>query len=165
MTQDYPQPRFQHADDVPWQEVLAQDHGGRRVSVHEKWLEFSPHIMSFIGRWGPGMVVRRHGHASTNVIYVLQGSMTCGDVLCTPGMHITLDVGTPYGPLIAGPDGVELFEVICGDATSWPADEEEFERLLAERGAVKLPSPPLELPAWVRDRRDARHAAETPPTA
>jgi hypothetical protein len=32
---------FVHVDDVPWTEVIAQLHGARRVSVHEKFLEWS----------------------------------------------------------------------------------------------------------------------------
>jgi len=29
---------FVHVDDVPWTEVIAQLHGERRVSVHEKFI-------------------------------------------------------------------------------------------------------------------------------
>ena len=151
---EIPGPRFRHMDDEEWREIRAQQHGDRRVSVWEKWLEFSPRCMTMVGRWDPGMIVHKHGHNSHQVVYVLKGSMLCGDVVCTEGMHITLDEGAALGPLIAGPEGVELFEVMFGDPRSWPADPEGFESLLAERGAVKLPNPPLTFPDWIQDSRN-----------
>jgi len=33
-----PRLAFVHVDDVPWTEVIAQLHGERRVSVHEKFV-------------------------------------------------------------------------------------------------------------------------------
>jgi hypothetical protein len=48
---------------------------------------------------------------------------------------------------------VELFEVMMGDPRSWPADPEGFSKLLGEKRAVKLPDPPIELPAWLQDTR------------
>ena len=79
--------------------------------------------------------------------------MLCGDVRCTPGMHITLDQGSALGPLIAGPEGVTLYEVMMGDPRSWPDDPEGFEKLLAERGVEQLPNPPIDLPDWLEDTR------------
>ena len=46
-----------------------------------------------------------------------------------------------------------LFEVMMGDPRSWPADPEGFEKLLAEKGARKLPNPPIDLPDWIKDTR------------
>jgi hypothetical protein len=146
----YPKPRFRHMDEEPWREVLAQDHGGRRVTVQEKWLDFTPRVMAFVGRWDPGMIVEQHGHMCINTIFVLEGSMMSGDVLCTKGMHITLDIGTPYGPNIAGPEGVTLYEVMLGDPRPWHADPEGFAALKRERGVTQLSTPPLDLPAWAK---------------
>ncbi|EHJ61466.1 cupin domain-containing protein [Novosphingobium pentaromativorans] len=146
-------PRFVHADDVEWREVLAQDHAGRRVSVREKWLELTPRCMAFLAEWDPGMTVSLHGHYATNTIFVLSGSMTVGDRECPAGTHITLDIGVPYGPLTAGPEGVTLYEVMVGDPTPWHADPEGYDRLLQERGIAKLPNPPLDLPDWIEDQR------------
>ena len=100
------------------------------------------------------MIVQAHGHNSHHVVYVLAGEMTCGDVHCTPGTHIALDQGDTFGPFVAGPDGVELFEVMMGDPRSFPADTEGFEKLLAEKGARRLPNPPIDLPEWLEDRRN-----------
>ena len=46
-----PSPRLSivHESDVPWQEVRAQQHGDRRVSVHEKFLEWSGDRMVVLG--------------------------------------------------------------------------------------------------------------------
>ena len=46
-----PDPRFSivHESEVPWTEVVAQQHGDRRVSVHEKFLEWCPDRMVVLG--------------------------------------------------------------------------------------------------------------------
>jgi hypothetical protein len=148
-----PEPVFRHADALPWQEVRAQQHGARRASVREKWLEFTPQILTLYARWDPGVVVHRHGHNSDHLVFVLEGEMLCGEVRCTKGMHIWLEKGAALGPLIAGPQGVELFEVMLGDPRSWPADPEGFAKLLAERGIEQLPNPPIAMPEWLEDTR------------
>jgi hypothetical protein len=145
--------RFRHADDEKWQEVRAQQHGDRRVSIREKWLEFTPSFLCLYAKWDPGMMVHKHGHNSDHILFVLEGEMMCGDVRCTKGMHITLEHGAAFGPFIAGPDGVELFEVMMGDPRSWAADPAGFEALLAEKGVKKLPNPPIDLPDWLVDTR------------
>lgn len=149
-----PEPRFRHVDEEQWHEVRALEQAGRRTSVWEKWLEFSPKLLCLYARWDPGMMVQRHGHNSDHVLFVVAGEMTCGDVRCTKGMHVTLEQGAAFGPFIAGPEGVELFEVMMGDPRSWPADVEGFEKLLSDRGAKKLPNPEIQLPDWIKDTRN-----------
>lgn len=145
--------RFRHMDDEKWQEVRAQQHGDRRVSIREKWLEFTPECLTLYAVWDPGMMVHKHGHNGFHTLYVVKGDMMCGDVHCTPGMHISLDHGASFGPFIAGPDGVEMFEVMLGDPRSWAADPEGFEALLKEKGVSKLPNPEIDLPDWLEDTR------------
>ena len=146
-------PRIRHLDDVPWEEVRKIDYGDRTASVREKWLDFSPRFLSLLAEWDPGMMIHAHGHNSNHIVYVLEGDMTCGDVHCGPGTHIALDQGDTFGPFIAGDDGVVLFEVMMGDPRSFPADEEGWERLLAERGAKQAPNPKIALPEWLEDTR------------
>ena len=146
--------RFRHLDEEKWQEVRALEIEGRRASVREKWLEFSDSCLSLYAVWDPGMMIHKHGHNSEHVVYVLSGSMTCGDVECTPGMHITLEQGAAFGPFVAGPEGVELFEVMMGDPRSFPADTEGFDRLLKDKGAKRLPNPPIDMPDWIEDTRN-----------
>ena len=146
-------PRFMHLDDLQWQEVRRQRHGDHDASVREKWLDFCPGFLSLYAKWDPGMIVQPHGHNSNHVVFVLEGEMTCGDVRCTKGMHIALDQGDTFGPFVAGPDGVELFEVMMGDPRSFPADLEGYERFLAERGVEQLPNPPIEMPFGLEDTR------------
>jgi quercetin dioxygenase-like cupin family protein len=147
-------PRFRHIDDEEWREVRAQQHGARRVSVRQKWLEFSPRLVTLYTRYEPGLMLHKHGHNSDHAVFVLEGELMCGDVRCPAGTHITLEKGAAFGPLVAGPEGALLFEVFTGDTGSWPADAEGFERLLAEKGVEKLPDPPIELPAWLKTRRE-----------
>jgi len=137
----YPEPRFQHLDDMEWHEVLAQDHSGVRKTAREKWVYFEPRCLAFAGNWDPGMVIARHGHMSPNTIYVVEGSIESGGVECTKGMNIMLDVGTPYGPNITGPDGVIVYEVMGGDPWVWYADPEGFAALKRERGIRQLANP------------------------
>ena len=148
-----PEAKFRHADQEKWQEVRALQIGDRRASVFEKWLEFTPDCLCLYARWDPGMMIHKHGHNSDHVIFVIEGEMMCGDVKCTAGMHITLPQGAAFGPFEAGPSGVVLFEVMMGDPRSWPADPEGFEKLLSQKGARKLPNPPIELPDWLEDTR------------
>jgi hypothetical protein len=147
-------PRFSHLDDLNWQEVRRQRHGDHTASVREKWLDLNEHYLSLYARWDPGMMIQPHGHNSHHIVFVLEGSMTCGDVPCGPGTHIALDQGDTFGPFIAGPEGVVLFEVMMGDPRSFPADQEAWLALLEERGVELLPNPPIELPDWLPDRRN-----------
>jgi len=127
--------------------------GGRDLAVREKWLDSSPNFLSLHAVWDPGMIVQAHGHNSHHVVFVLRGEMTCGDVVCPAGTRSALDHGDTFGPFVAGPDGVELFEVMMGDPRSFPADLDAHRRFLAEHDAEQLPNPPIELPGGLRDTR------------
>jgi hypothetical protein len=146
-------PRFSQLDDLPWQEVRRIRRGEDELSVREKWLDFSPNFLSLYAQWDPGMIVQAHGHNSHHVVYVLAGEMTCGEVVCPAGTHIALDQGDTFGPFIAGPDGVELFEVMMGDPRSFPADKEGHDVFLARYDAEQLPNPPIDMPDWLEDTR------------
>ena len=83
MTTD-PRLAFVHLDDVPWTEVIAQMHGERRVSVHEKFLEWTAKQMVVLGRYDPHVVIERHGHASDHLVYVLEGELTSATAPARP---------------------------------------------------------------------------------
>src|SRR5690606_13131355 len=66
--------------DVPWQQVRAQRNAdGSTASVWEKWFAFSadPQYLSLYARYDPGMIVRRHGHNSPHVVFVIAGEIWC----------------------------------------------------------------------------------------
>lgn len=149
-----PRVKFRHLDDEKWQPVRAIELPTGPAYVREKWLEFSDKCLSLYAKWDPGMMIHKHGHNSEHVLYVIAGSMTCGEVECTPGMHITLEQGAVFGPFVAGPEGVELFEVMMGDPRSFPGDTPGFEKLLDEKRAKRLPNPEIELPDWLEDTRN-----------
>ena len=153
---DPPAPRlaFVHVDDVPWTEVVAQLHGERRVSVHEKFLEWTPQRMVVLGRYDPNVVIERHGHASDHLVYVLEGELQVGDRLCPAGMLIVLEHGARFGPLIAGPAGALLFETWAGNPRPVPADKDEYYALLKARGIVRLPNPKFVKPETAPKRPD-----------
>jgi hypothetical protein len=149
-----PELKITHIDDVEWQEVKAQQHGDRRVSVWEKYLEWTPDLMVLYARYDPGMLTERHGHKSDHIVYVLGGEITVGDVVCQPGTNIVLEHGAVFGPIEAGPDGALLLEIMMGDPRAVPADPEGFAALLADRGVTSLPNPPIQAPPWFGPRTD-----------
>ena len=149
-------PRLAFADegDVAWQEVLAQRHGDRRVSVHEKFLEWTADRMVVLGRYDPGVIVERHGHKSDHLVYVLEGELTVGDRPCPRGTLIVLEEGAVFGPLVAGGQGALLFETWAGDPAPVPADKEGYLSLLRARGIERLPPPRIVRPASAPGGRD-----------
>ena len=149
-----PRLAFVHAGDVPWTEVIAQMHGGRRVSVHEKFLEWNAKRMVVLGRYDPHVVIERHGHASDHLVYVLEGELLVGDRPCPPGTLIVLELGAAFGPLIAGPAGALLFETWAGDPRPVPADKDGYYALLQQRGIVRLPNPPFTKPVTAPKQPD-----------
>jgi hypothetical protein len=145
---------FVHADEVPWTEVIAQLHGERRVSVHEKFLEWNAQRMVVLGRYDPHVVIERHGHASDHLVYVLEGNLIVGDRHCPPATLIVLELGATFGPLIAGDNGALLLEVWMGDPRPVPADKEGYHALLKEKGIVRLPNPKFHKPATAPRQAD-----------
>ena len=152
------EPTFRHLDDpdLGWQQVKAvRNADGSTSSVWEKWLAFSPdpQYLSLYAKWDPGMVIRRHGHYSPHVIFVISGEMWCGERHCPAGTHVELPLGAAFGPFVSGPEGTVLFEVMMGDPRSWGDDPQAFLDALAARGAEALPDPAIELPGWLADLR------------
>ena len=148
-----PRLAFVHVDDVPWTEVIAQQHGERRVSVHEKFLEWNAQRMVVLGRYDPNVIIERHGHASDHLVYVLEGELTAGDRHCPAGTLIVLELGAVFGPLVAGPQGALLFETWAGDPRPVPADKEGYYALLQSKGIVRLPNP-----SFTKPQTAPRHA-------
>lgn len=143
-------------NDVPWIPVRSQRNAdGSESHVRERWVAFSvePLYLALFARWDPGMIVRRHGHHSPHTLTVLAGEFHCGDELCGVGTHIELPFGAAFGPFVAGPEGVDLYEVMMGDPRSWSDEPEVMAQLLAARGVEQLPDPPIELPAGLEDLR------------
>jgi hypothetical protein len=152
------EPTFRHLDDpdIPWTAVKAQRNAdGTTAHVWEKWLAFSPDYLTLYARYDPGMVVRRHGHFSHHVVFVLEGDAKFGERDCPQGTHIELPLGAAFGPVVAGPNGVVMFEVMMGDPRSWGDAPEAFQAALSDRGAEALDDPPLKLPPWLTDLRAA----------
>ena len=152
------EPTFRHLDDpeVPWQQVRRQRNAdGSEASVWEKWLAFSPdpQYLSLYAKYDPGMIVRRHGHFSPHIVFVLSGGAWFGDRWCPAGTHIELPLGAAFGPVRAGDEGAVMFEVMLGDPRSWGDQPEQFERVLAEHGAEPLPDVELDYPDWLSDLR------------
>ena len=152
-------PTIVHPDgpnDVPWIAVRSQRNpDGSESHVWERWVAFSvePLYLALFARWDPGMIVRRHGHHSPHTLTVLSGDFTCDGEHCGVGTHIELPFGAAFGPFVAGPAGVGLYEVMMGDPRSWSDEPEVMSRLLAARGVEALPDPPIELPGGLEDLR------------
>ena len=154
-----PEPTFRHLDDpdLAWQQVKrVRRADGVEASVWEKWLAFSPdpQYLSLYARYDPGMIVRRHGHNSPHVVFVVEGGAWFGERWCPAGTHIELPEGAAFGPIRAGEDGAVMFEVMLGDPRSWGDRPEAFEEVLTAHGAAPLPDVELDYPEWLQDLRD-----------
>lgn len=144
-----PRLAFRHIDEEDWLEIKAQMHGDRRLSVWEKYVEWTPERLAIYAKYDPGVIVERHSHMSDHIVFVLEGEVMIGDQLCTKGMHVTLEKGAVFGPLIAGPEGTLMYEIMMGDPRMVPEDREGFAKLCEERGIEPLPNPPFDMPDWV----------------
>lgn len=142
-------------DDQPWQEVKAQLHGDRRVSVWERYVDWTPDRLVLWARYDRGMVVERHGHRSDHFVFVVEGEITVGDERLGPGSHITLEEGAVFGPIVAGADGALLIELMLGDPRSTPVDPAGFAEWCRSVGITPLPNPPIEAPEFFADRTDS----------
>ena len=154
---------------LAWQRVKAQRNAdGTESSVWEKWFAFraDPPYLSLYARYDPGMVVRRHGHRSPHLVFVLEGEILVGDEVCGAGTHIELPEGEQFGPLLAGDAGCALFEVMLGDPRSWSDDPKPFVEACSARGVTPLPDPEIDFPERLEDQRgrwiDALGAADKP---
>lgn len=160
------EPIFRHMDDadMPWQLCRHQRNAdGSESYVREKWFSFSadPQYLSLYAEYDPGMMVRRHGHYSPHVVFVIDGGLWFGDRWCPAGTHVELPFGAAFGPIRAGEQGAKLFEVMMGDPRSWGDQPEVYEAALAENGVTPLPDPPLDYPDWLSDLRQQWAGAET----
>jgi quercetin dioxygenase-like cupin family protein len=68
----------------------------------------------------PGLRVERHVQLANEIIYLVAGQLTVGDRTCEPGTAITVEAGTVYGPLVAGPEGAEFFLIMDQDPNRHP---------------------------------------------
>ena len=145
---------FWHLDDIDWTEVQRQQNADGSVSVvREKWPIIRPGFLSAHVHYEPGMVVRRHGHRSNHVVFVLDGSGWIGTEPCEPGTHIHVPLGSAFGPIIAGPEGLTCWELSFGEFGGWGDQPELYANEIAERGITPLPDPPLEIGDWFVDPR------------
>ena len=145
---------YWHLDDIDWTEVQCQQNADGSVSVvREKWPIIRPDFLSAHVHYEPGMVVRRHGHRSNHIVFVLGGSGWIGTEPCEPGTHIHVPLGSAFGPIIAGPEGLTCWELSFGEFGGWGDQPELYANEIAERGITPLPDPPLEIGAWFVDPR------------
>lgn len=154
MANEDPRLAIRKLSDEPWREVKAQLHGEKRVSIWEKYLEWTPERLCLYAKYDPGMITERHGHMSDHVVFVIEGELTVGDEHCPAGTHIMLEKGAIFGPIVAGDEGALLYEIMMGDPRAVPADKPGFEKFCADRGVTPLPNPPLDMPDWVGVRSD-----------
>ena len=120
---------FWHVDDIDWTPVQRQRNADGSVSVvREKWPIMRPDFLSAYVHYEPGMVVRRHGHRSNHIVFVLDGGAWIGGDWCTAGTHIHVPLGATFGPIVAGPEGVTCWELSFGEFGGWGDEPELYER-------------------------------------
>ena len=146
---------FSHVDDIDWTEVQRQRNADGTVSVvREKWPIMRPDFLSAYVHYEPGMVVRRHGHRSNHIVFVLDGGAWIGGDWCSRGnphprtarRHVRADRrGTRRRDVL----GAELRRV-RRLGRSARVGTSARSRPVASR---PLPDPPLDLGDWFRDPR------------
>jgi hypothetical protein len=129
-----------------WVEVRPQLHGDRRVAGHLKIVERSAERVVVHTRYDPGLVIEKHSHLANEVIFVIAGELIIDGRSCTPGTILVLERGTPFGPVVAGPEGAVLFECFDGETGHVSEDHEGFLRMIEERGIRILPEPDASVP-------------------
>lgn len=143
-----------HLDDIDWTEVQRQRNADGSVSVvREKWPIIRPGFLSAHVHYEPQMVVRRHGHRSNHVVFVIDGGAWIGGEWCTPGTHLHVPLGASFGPIVAGPEGLTCWELSFGEFGGWGDHPELYESEIAARGITPLPDPPLDIGDWFVDPR------------
>jgi len=139
--------RITTPDQGQWMEVRPQLHGDRRVAGHLKIIERSPERVVVYARYDPGLVIEKHSHLANEVIFVIEGELIIDGRVCPAGTSLVLDKGTPFGPVVAGPQGTVLFECFDGETGHISEDYEGFLRIIEERGITILPEPDTSVPA------------------
>ena len=64
-----------------------------------------------IAEFEPGHYQEAHSHPTSEVLYILRGEVTIGDVTSGKGTMVFVEKDTHYGPLTAGPKGVKFLRV------------------------------------------------------
>src|SRR3984885_6773800 len=145
---------FRHVDDIEWTEAQRQRNADGTVAVvREKWPIMRPDFLSAYVHYEPGMVVRRHGHRSNHLVFVLDGGAWIGGDWCTAGTHIHVPLGATFGPIVAGPHGPTCWDLSFGEFGGWGDEQALYAREFEARGAAPLPDPPLDLGDWFKDPR------------
>lgn len=143
-----------HVDEIEWTEVQRQRNADGSVSViREKWPIIRPGFLSAHVCYEPGMVVRRHGHRSNHVVFVLGGAGRLGEVEAASGTHVHVPLGAAFGPIVAGPAGLTCWELSFGEFGGWGDRPELYAEEIARLGVTPLPDPPLDLGDWFVDPR------------
>ncbi len=139
--------RITAPEEGQWMEVRPQLHGDRRVAGHLKIIERTSERVVVHTRYDPGLVIEKHSHLSNEVIFVIEGELIVDDRVCPAGTSLVLEKGTPFGPVVAGPEGTVLFECFDGETGHISEDYEGFLRILGERDITVLPEPDPSVPA------------------
>jgi len=139
---------IKHFDDTPFQVLLRFKLADGTIAViREKWIEMTPRYVAFYNEWDPGALSPRHGHTGDHAVFILEGEIRCGDVVCRAGTHLMLEWGDTFGPWEAGPEGCKLYGFIAGDGHPF-YDLEGWAEFLSARGVEELPVLPPDLPLW-----------------
>jgi quercetin dioxygenase-like cupin family protein len=64
-----------------------------------------------IAEFEPGHYQEAHSHPTSEVLYILRGDVTIGDVTSRAGTMVFVEKDTRYGPLTAGPKCVKFLRV------------------------------------------------------
>jgi hypothetical protein len=128
--------------DLPWKYARPQRLAdGRSAAYNFQTLDSRPDRLVLHGRYDPGVVIRTHTHLGDEVMHVIEGELIVGDVHIVAPATILFPGGTSNGPYIGGPGGATTLEVFIGGSEVIATDDDEWYKVLAERGSELLPDP------------------------
>jgi hypothetical protein len=133
-------------DGFPWRELRRQRNAdGSESGVRAKIAIDTPHFVSALVEYDPGMVTRRERWGGMRVVFVYAGGAWIGGIWRGAGTHIEVPAGAPVGPIVAGPKGVTFLEMTDADVRSEGVDRGAFETVLAANKVTPLADPPVKL--------------------
>jgi quercetin dioxygenase-like cupin family protein len=106
--------RLTRYPDLPWTDVELA--GDVAAGIREQRAIDTPGFLSAHVSYDPGAVLPRHRRAGHHLLLVVAGGAWCGDRWCPTGTHIEVPAGSPFGPVVAGDEGVRFLELVDGDA-------------------------------------------------
>ncbi|MSQ25344.1 MAG: cupin domain-containing protein [Dehalococcoidia bacterium] len=103
-----------NSNEMPWKDGATRYvKDGKEFKVKSRFpiAHFENTLYFGSAKYQPNLRVEPHHHPCNEILYVTRGEMHLGKKVYKKGTAISVPEGTVYGPLIAGPNGVEFLTI------------------------------------------------------